>query len=209
MANFNFGSFLESATTAGLGVYQTVAIEKAKAKAAKYAAQAAIARAQQQGYGYPPPPPTPYPYPPPAQVPAQIPYGDDMVLTNAAYTPMLTQANVLSGAVGAAGRAIASRLPALVMRLKTIWPTMAEAGVIALGTGLLANGISDGAAGPYAKASDNRVTGVMRGDIKAIKRVRRQGRRLQKVLRMAGFGHHRRPKTRTRTRYVRVGGARR
>jgi len=42
--------------------------------------------------------------------------------------------------------------------------------------------------GPYANPKHNRVTGIMRGDVMAMRRVKRSGKRLQKALRMAGVG---------------------
>jgi hypothetical protein len=77
---------------------------------------------------------------------------------------------------------------------RTLVAWLVRNGMSALAAGGAAAGIVElfggaGAAdGPYANPKHNRVTGIMRGDVMAMRRVKRSGKRLQKALRMAGVG---------------------
>jgi len=131
----------------------------------------------------------------PSQVPmtySQAPYVE-AGYTNASW-PGATNANMLALGGAAAGaavtvtRAAAQRLAAWLVRAL---PTLGTAGAIQLAVDMIGSGVAGGADGPYANPKHNKVTGVMRGDVIALRRVKRSAKRLQKVLRMAGVGGRR------------------
>jgi len=160
-----------------------------------------IARTQARYNYYPP---QQYQQLPPQAAP--YPYGNDGLTipmtptaggmyTNAAYVPMPTtptQAGL--GALVPAGAAAVGALRALVPILsRWVGPTL----VVQAAQELIANGFGGSGKKPvYVRESDNRVTGIMAGDLKAIRRVKKMGPRLTKALRAAGYGRGRRAKPR-------------
>jgi hypothetical protein len=128
----------------------------------------------------------------PAASSSAAPYVEPPYST-AAYYPDVMNASV-PAVIGAAG-VVATRIAATPMvRAAIAWlvrnglPAAAAATAVA---GLVQGGILGGADGPYANPKHNKCTGIMRGDVMAVKRVKRQGKRLMKVLRMAGVGGRR------------------
>lgn len=183
-----FESVLSGATKAA-GEYYTYSISKKRLKTER-----ALAKARA---GYRPDPYTYYGPTLPQQVPPDwIPVpGDDIGNGNAFQGGEMMQASYLQASAPAAALAIggaivriAPRVAArFAQRLRQLLPSLTAGGASSMATWLLANGISADE-GPYANPKHNKVTGVMRGDVIALRRVKRQARRLQKVIRMAGVG---------------------
>jgi hypothetical protein len=114
--------------------------------------------------------------------------------TQASYLPAVVEgagALVESGVGRAVATVAAGAARRLGSYLLSLLPTLGAAGAIDLAVNLIGSGMANGAAGPYANPKHNTVTGVMRGDVIALRRVRRSARRLQKVLRLAGVGGRR------------------
>jgi hypothetical protein len=151
---------------------------------------------------------------PPSMGGAQpMPYGNDaLIAPTGAYTPAAfltggaTEASLLPALPAiAGGAAVATTALRRIIPVLSRW--IAPAALVEAASTLIAMGF-DGKNPVYTRASDNRVTGIMAGDLKAIRRVKRMGPRLTKALRAAGYGRARsnrkRGATRTRTRVVRV-----
>lgn len=151
-------------------------------RAARYTARAPIYYPPQERYYAPT-------YEPPSYdlggVPTPSPY------EYAAYQgglPVPTQAGV-GALIGAGARAATPALRGLVTTLSR-WLTPVAAFEAA--QALVAGGFGGGGRQPvYVRASDNATVGIMRGDLKAIKRVKRMGPRLTRALRSAGYGRSR------------------
>lgn len=109
-----------------------------------------------------------------------LPYRDGM--TNAAYMG--------GGAALTAARGVATVATPYIKRI-VAWLVSNGLPVAAAGSavaGLIAGGVIDARGGPYENPKHNKVSGIMRGDVIALRRVKRSAKRLQKVLRMAGAG---------------------
>jgi hypothetical protein len=128
--------------------------------------------------------------------PAEVPYSPSQApyveggFTNAMYTPASAVGPMIGGAV-AAGRALVATP---MVRAAIAWLQQNGLSAAAAATavaGLVQGGAIGGADGPYANPKHNKCTGIMRGDVMAVRRVKRQGKRLMKVLRMAGVGGRR------------------
>jgi len=179
-----------------LGQYATTRSAERVARA-----QARYGGGQQVYYG----PTQGYPAPYGGTGPVTYDYGG---LPAPTYAPgMGTQAAVLQGAMlpalpAVAGGAVALASPVLRSLVGILSRYVAPAAVIEVAQQLIASGLSGGRKPVYATASDNAVMGIMRGDLKAIRRVKRMGPKLTKALRSAGYGRRsvRRPATRRRRR---------
>jgi hypothetical protein len=129
-------------------------------------------------------------------------YGSDMM--NASWTNanlMLpsgpTEAGIGSALVPIAGAAVRVATPALRSAVAFLSRWIAPAAAVEVASEMIRSGAWPKQA-VYNRNSDNAVVGVMRGDIKAIKRVKRQARRLQKIIRAAGVGRRSLPRRRRR-----------
>jgi len=128
--------------------------------------------------------------------PAEVPLSTSAApYVEASYTPALyTQASAVGPLVGgavAAGRALVATP---MVRAAIAWLQqngLSAAAAAAAVAGLVQGGIIGGTDGPYANPKHNKCTGIMRGDVMAVRRVKRQGKRLLKVLRQAGVGGRR------------------
>lgn len=101
-----------------------------------------------------------------------------------------TEANMMGGllpalATGARALATSPRVIALGRSLLRYLPTLGAAAAVELAANMVGDGV-DAGDGPYANPRHNKCTGIMRGDVMALRRVKRQGKRLLKTLRMAG-----------------------
>lgn len=130
--------------------------------------------------------------------PAQVPpsYSDapyvEAGYSNAAYYPTATYASapaVIAGAAGAV-RALAAT-PMIRAAIAWLQQNGLSAAAAATAVAGLVQGGFGGTDGPYANPKHNKCTGIMRGDVMAVRRVKRQGKRLMKVLRQAGVGGRR------------------
>lgn len=144
-----------------------------------------------QGRGYPggqwPQPTTGYPY----QTTGYIVPSPGAGPNTAGLLPAL-----VPGAIAAVG--VMRRLvPALVRWVGPAAAVEAAQALIAQGFG------GDGKKPVYANEKDNITVGIMRGDIKAIRRVKRTSARLMRVMRSAGVGGHRRSRPAARRRAYR------
>lgn len=121
--------------------------------------------------------------------------------TNAALTLPAGPTQAGAGAlVPLAGAAVRVATPALRSAVAFLSRWIAPAAAVEVASELIASGGWPSQA-VYSRAGDNKVVGIMRGDIKAIKRVKRMGPRLMKSLRLAGYGRRSlRPVARRRRR---------
>jgi hypothetical protein len=128
--------------------------------------------------------------------PAEVPYSPSQApyveagFTNALYTPASAVGPLIGGAVSAGRTMLATPMARRVIAwlMQNGLTAVAAASATA---GLIEGGAIGGADGPYANPKHNKCTGIMRGDVMAVRRVKRQGRRLMKVLRQAGVGGRR------------------
>lgn len=192
---------LPNVVATGLQIYGQVANAKAQAKLAKWQFKLATAGGQMNPWGLMPGAGTPYV---PSTVPGATPpvvYDQGGIAVPAAYTPnaapYVQNAGLIDSAAVAAGTVAMRATPllrALIARLSAAFPTVATTAVASLASTLIANGIvhsGSGVAGPYARASDNALVGVRRGDLKAVKRLRAQRGRIMKAFSAAGMGARR------------------
>jgi hypothetical protein len=130
----------------------------------------------------------------PYQAPSAAPYvtsqGGGGLYTQASFLPaVLEGGEMLAGtAVGTVAASAARRLGSYLLSLL---PTLGAAGAIDLAVNLIGSGMAGGEAGPYANPKHNKITGVLRGDVIALRRVKRSAKRLRKVLTLAGVGGRR------------------
>jgi hypothetical protein len=110
--------------------------------------------------------------------PSAAPYVDASYQTASAIGPLA------AGAVAAGARILATpQVRALVAFVSRF---VAPAAAVEIVSTLIQSGHMNSSSGPYANPKHNKVSGVMRGDVIAVRRVKRAGRRLSKVLRAAG-----------------------
>jgi hypothetical protein len=133
----------------------------------------------------------------PSMVPqqsSQAPYVEPAYTNASYYGPQVTYASGVTDLVPLAAGAVSAVASSGVVRAAIGWLVRNGLTAAAAGTavmGLVQSGIIGGADGPYANPKHNKCTGIMRGDVMAIRRVKRQGKRLLKVLRQAGVGGRR------------------
>lgn len=95
---------------------------------------------------------------------------------------------VVGGALALAGARALVATPAVRALVSFFSRYVAPAAAVELVSTLISSGHLSASAGPYANAKHNRVTGIMRGDLMAMRRVKRSAKRLQKAIRLAGVG---------------------
>jgi hypothetical protein len=105
--------------------------------------------------------------------------------------------SLVPAVTGAARAVVAS--PALKRMVAYLSRYIAPTAAVALAADLVADGFQ-GASGPYENPKHNTCTGILRGDVLAVRRVKRSGKRLLKTLRMAGVGPRRAVRGGTRRR---------
>jgi len=196
----NQAGWADALLTAGGGIASYFTTKNANKNARKLLKLQIQARAL--GIGAPALGSTATPYGMPATYSPSSPYTTAAYLTGGDASPspldslfgggatMPTEANVLGGLLpalvtGARALATSPRVIALGRTLLRYLPTLGAAAAVELASSMVGDGV-DAGDGPYANPKHNKCTGILRGDVMAVRRVKRQGKRLLRTLRMAG-----------------------